>query len=408
MGRKKAKKGGGGGRSSKLRDSKQSNKISSVSTTTTTVQQHASYTNFVPEAGPGCYIARRDAKKVPSWLIEWEDVDPKEFRDGDKLSDESEDEHQIVPDVAIDTEEQTLSVCNIHDCHKVAYVSVYDIPVFGADGIQLQAGSTTDNEGKTSSCITLIVLVPPRVFVHLCYLDVPPDIEDVTKLRIESDVSPWTQHPNPSDEHSFRIGFPLGKRPQSEDAMIGTTMDSSSLPPSFLCTQGENGELTHFFSGNFHAIDFQCPVGTELLAVADGVVVDVKENNTLTGIAVTNLYEWNSILLQICTCEDRRVDNVPIHPDGPLFVEYVHIKKSLVKTGDSVKKHQVIGCSGSVGFSPEPHLHFSAFRSSEPTAPTVRVLFDGNDDVSKDVTKVRPTLLPVAGQRYNSRRMELE
>jgi hypothetical protein len=29
-----------------------------------------------------------------------------------------------------------------------------------------------------------------------------------------------------------------------------------------------------------------------------------------------------------------------------------------------------------VGFSPEPHLHFAAYRSSDPTAPTVRVYFE--------------------------------
>jgi hypothetical protein len=375
----------------------QSNKHSFVQTTTTALQRD-SYTNFLLEAGPGSYIARRDTKNPPSWLIEWEDVDPEEFRVGD--SDAKDEEDQLVPDIAVDTKEHTLSVCNIDDCHKVAIVTIYETSMIGADGIQLSTGSTTDNQGNTSSCITFIVLVPPRVFVHLCYLDVPPDFEDVTKLRIESDVSPWRRHLNPSDEHPFRIGFPLGKKPQCGDTDI--TIDSSNLP-SFLCTQGENGELTHFFSGNFHAIDFQCPVGTELLAVADGVVVDVKDNNTLTGISVSNLFEWNSILLQICTCQDMRVDHVAAHPDGPLFVEYVHLEKSLVKKGDSVKKHQVIGYSGSVGFSPEPHLHFSAFRSSEPTAPTVRVLFDGNDKVSNDPTTIGPTFLPVAGQRYNAR-----
>jgi Peptidase family M23 len=356
-----------------------------------------SYHNFVSEAGPGCYIARRDARKLPSWLIEWEDVDPGDFGD-----------QEDIPDVAIDTEERTLSICNIEKCSKVAYVTVFDTPAVGADEIPLELGSTTDNQGNTNSCITFIVLVPPRVFVHLCYLEIPEEIKDITTLRIESDVSPWQQHPNPSDEHSIRIGFPLGKIPPS--SMDRTSdAENATVLPSFLCTQGEGGELTHFFSGNLHAIDFQCPIGTELLAVADGVVVDVNDNNTLSGIAVTNLYEWNSILLHIC--KEKKddlspghdtVDNVPEHSDGPLFVEYVHIQKALVQKGETVSKGQVIGYSGSVGFSPEPHLHFSAFRSSEPTAPTVRVLFDGKAMVTSDATITGVPFLPVAGQCYNA------
>ncbi|KAG7369662.1 peptidase [Nitzschia inconspicua] len=363
------------------------------------------HANFVSDAGPGCYIARRDSPNPPSWLIEWEDVDPEEFRG------EDDEETAEVPDVAIDTDEQTLSLCNVDTCYKVAYVTVYDIEVVGADGISLTPGSTTDNQGTSSSCITFIVLVPPCVFVHLCYLVIPAEVDDITSLRIESDVSPWQQHPNPNDEHTLRIGFPLGKVPASAD--IVKASPSSSALPSYLCTQGEGGELTHFFSGNLHAIDFQCPVGTELLAVADGIVIDVKYDNTLTGIAVTNLYEWNSIILQICKQKDRNdslpasddshVDNILEHSDGPLFVEYVHIQTSLVQKGDTVKKGQIIGYSGSVGFSPEPHLHFSAFRSSDPKAPTVRVLFDATFAETKDPSDPTTPFLPVAGMWYTAK-----
>lgn len=333
-------------------------------------------------------------------MIEWEDVDPSEFFDDDGGM---EDEDGCgVPDVAIDTEERTLSVCNIEDHTKVAYVTVYTeeeedqeavgaaaARVIGADGMELTAGSTVDNRGRTSKCITFIVLCPPRVFCHLCYLQVVNggDIQDLTSLRIESDVSPWRVHPQPEDEHSFRIGFPLGAR-----------MDGIGLPSNsaYLCTQGEGGHLTHFFSGNQHAIDFRCPVGTELLAVADGIVAEANDQNTLAGIAVTNLFEWNSILLEVetTTTSDKKDD--PSDGGGPLFVEYVHISKSLVKKGDVVKQRQVIGYSGSVGFSPEPHLHFSAFRSKDPEAPTVRVQMESDDENGSP-------FVPRAGKWYNEK-----
>jgi hypothetical protein len=46
-----------------------------------------------------------------------------------------------------------------------------------------------------------------------------------------------------------------------------------------------------------------------------------------------------------------------------------------VAVGERVAAGQKICESGSVGFSPEPHLHFTAFRSQEPEAPTTRVRF---------------------------------
>ena len=122
-------------------------------------------TNFVEDAGPGCYIARRDLS--PPWMIEWEDVDPAEF-EGDE-----------VPDVAVDTEERTLSLCNIRDTTQIAYITVYETVVLDANGKILPMGYTRDNDGTEHKCVTFIVLCPPRVFAHLCYLDVPLD-QDIT------------------------------------------------------------------------------------------------------------------------------------------------------------------------------------------------------------------------------------
>lgn len=152
-------------------------------------------------------------------------------------------------------------------------------------------------------------------------------------------------------------------------------------------------------------MDFRCPVGTPLLAVADGTVIETRDNNTLSGVAVSNLFEWNSILIQvnvhgISTCRSdsgannsaQSSDEQPLGID-PLFVEYVHIEKSFVQPGDVVRKGQVIGASGSVGFSPEPHLHFAAYRTADPTAATVRVYFEGGKD---------DRYLPRAGQWYDS------
>lgn len=302
------------------------------------------------EAGPGCHIAH---PRSSNWILGWEAVQADEF-DADDLED--------IPDIAVDPDSQTLTVCNVNQYSVVAYISVYETRLRDVHGDLLLQGTTTNDEGETNHVTTLIVLCPPETFAHLCVLETAAvdDNDDdnsnticLERLQLESDVQPWNQHPNPADNyHEKFLAFPLQTSPEC---------------PSILCTQGVHGHLTHFFSGNLHAIDFRCPVGTPLLAVADAIVVQVQDRHTCTGIAVTNLFQWNSILLQL----------MDTSPDNPLFVEYVHIQTSLVSVGDKVYVGQVIGTSGSVGFSPEPHLHFAAYRSDHPTAPTVQVSFAG-------------------------------
>ena len=302
--------------------------------------------NFVKSAGPGCYIVRWDDQSSLLW---WEqDIAAEDY------------DVEEVPDIALDPDSGTLTVCNVDDCTKVAIVTVFEATCLGADREVLDAGHSVDEDGAVSSCVTFIILSPPQSFAHLCYID----CDDLLAVRIESDVQKWSRHPSPDDCHQRLLGFPL--RCEEEGP--------------FLCTQGEGGTLTHFFSGNLHAVDFRCDVGTPLVAVGHGTVIESNDANKLSGIAVSNLFKWNSILLQL---DDE---------NDPLFVEYVHIQSSLVKKGDNVRKGDVIGYSGNVGFCPEPHLHFAAYRSAKAEATTVRVRFYSPDNGS---------FLPVAGVWYN-------
>ncbi|OUS49473.1 hypothetical protein BE221DRAFT_188765 [Ostreococcus tauri] len=346
---------------------------------------------FVESAGDGCHICLDVARRKSSdWLLGSEAIDLDEYSDDIEF-----------PDVAIDCEESEseprISATNAQrgrdaESVRVAYVTVYDVQCVGRGGKVLKQGVTIDSRGTRSTVTTFVVLVPPRAMAHLCRLRL--DRRDVREVRIDSDVRPWSMHPTPNDTHSRSVAFPLrGER--------------------FLCTQSEGGELTHFFSGNLHAVDFRCDEGTPVLAAGDGVVVDVRDSNTLTGIAVSNLFEWNSIVLRLddaddsvstrnagaaCSSTSNATDEKSVKYDvrgGDLFVEYVHIraKSARVRKGDRVTRGQVICESGSVGFSPEPHLHFTAFRSSDDAAHTVRVLFQRNDGGE--------LYLPRAGLAYN-------
>lgn len=99
-----------------------------------------------------------------------------------------------------------------------------------------------------------------------------------------------------------------------------------------------SGPITSGFGwrwGRLHAgLDFGVPVGTPVLAAADGVVAYAGWIEGGYG----NLVEIK-------------------HADGAI-TRYGHNSSVSVKVGEKVKQGQVIASSGSTGFSTGPHVHF--------------------------------------------------
>lgn len=86
--------------------------------------------------------------------------------------------------------------------------------------------------------------------------------------------------------------------------------------------------------GSLHAgIDIAGPIGTPILAVADGTIID---SGPASGFGM-----WIRIL----------------HADGTVTV-YGHIDQSLVSVGEEVMAGDQIATMGNRGFSTGPHLHF--------------------------------------------------
>jgi murein DD-endopeptidase MepM/ murein hydrolase activator NlpD len=391
--------------------------------------------NFVPEAGLGCHIARHPQyyehtggdSSSSSWVLGWETIDDPEAYGDD-----------AVPDIGINADERTISLCNMssHDT-KVAYLTVYDVILHGRHGRRLRQGSTTTTTNDCSGskedddsayqqqqkatttitsavqeltsqpptptavlvvpCTTFIVLCPPLTFCHLCTVPISCGGDLRSSLRIDSDVQVWNEHPDPADTYDRLLGFPLATRtiPATTDAASSSTANNNNnktdknnnddielqeqqeqeQEQSYLCTQGVGGTLTHFFRGNYHAVDFQCAIGTPLLAVGNGTVLAVQDCHTnVSGIGTYNLYQWNSILIQLDQTDlaalndadpqqqqhhhhhdadnnndddDDNSNKIIIRSSNELFVEYVHIQYARVRVGDRVHKGDVIGTSGS-------------------------------------------------------------
>jgi murein DD-endopeptidase MepM/ murein hydrolase activator NlpD len=91
-------------------------------------------------------------------------------------------------------------------------------------------------------------------------------------------------------------------------------------------------QVGRWWSKGFHTgVDYAVPVGTDVLAVADGEITNANWGKSYGVQLVQKL-------------------------DGGWFI-YAHLSKALVKPGDKVKEGQVIAKSGNTGNSTGPHLH---------------------------------------------------
>ncbi len=95
---------------------------------------------------------------------------------------------------------------------------------------------------------------------------------------------------------------------------------------------------------NFYSFDFEMPEGTPVLAARDGVVIYVQDGFTEGGLVADLIERANLVSIG--------------HADGTI-ASYGHLREGLaVRVGDTVTRGQLLGWSGSTGFSGRPHLHF--------------------------------------------------
>lgn len=124
--------------------------------------------------------------------------------------------------------------------------------------------------------------------------------------------------------------------------------------------QGYNGAQTH--RGKY-AIDWDMPVGTEVRAARDGIVIDYKDTFYEGGISDDLRSRANFIGI--------------LHSDGTIG-QYVHLDYQgvKVKIGNRVRRGDVIARSGNIGFSSGPHLHFEVYTvTSDLDRKTIPVRF---------------------------------
>lgn len=116
-------------------------------------------------------------------------------------------------------------------------------------------------------------------------------------------------------------------------------------------TTSRYGYRTDPFTGRtaFHAgIDFAGPEGTDVFAVAPGIVTFAGAKS-----GYGNVVEIN-------------------HGDG-MSTRYAHARNLVVKMGDMVSKDQLIAYMGSTGRSSGPHLHYEVMRNGTQVDPATYI-----------------------------------
>ncbi len=97
------------------------------------------------------------------------------------------------------------------------------------------------------------------------------------------------------------------------------------------------GQLMHPFYRTLHnhqGVDYAIAEGTNVVATADGVVTNIKDKYSTSGITIT------------------------INHHNGYTTSYAHLQNAKVKVGQKVRRGEVIAHSGNTGLSLAPHLHY--------------------------------------------------
>jgi len=138
----------------------------------------------------------------------------------------------------------------------------------------------------------------------------------------------------------------------------------------YMVGQGAYGGTTH---QGIHAIDWDMPEGTEVLAARDGVVIDLQEDFHDGGVdPALKSQPYVTVAGQTAPSPGITLKGCEL-AIGTHDVLLQHLR---VRVGDRVRAGQSIAYSGNTGYSSGPHLHFEVYSvTSELDRQTYPVRF---------------------------------
>lgn len=143
-------------------------------------------------------------------------------------------------------------------------------------------------------------------------------------------------------EDQLRASFNPSLLPIKRPGVLEFPVSSAVITQYYGPTKfAERAYRTKFHTG----VDFGASIGTPIFSVADGTISRMDNNDR--GISRWNRYQYGRYIL--------------IAHTNNLSSLYAHLSRAMVKTGDIVKKGDLLGYSGNSGYATGPHLHFGVY-----------------------------------------------
>ena len=96
-----------------------------------------------------------------------------------------------------------------------------------------------------------------------------------------------------------------------------------------------------------HGVEFYVPRGTDILAVASGIVRVAGDDTIIVYGPESNFY-GNLVIIEL----DSQLNGQPV------YVLYAHLSEIFVEEGQHVQSQELLALSGATGVADGPHLHF--------------------------------------------------
>ena len=151
-------------------------------------------------------------------------------------------------------------------------------------------------------------------------------------------------------EAQINIAINRDKLPSPGSGVLSWPLDDAYVTQKFGRTIDAKRLYT---SGTHNGIDLRAAQGTSVRSAADGVVLGTGDTD------------------QTCPWASYGKWVVVKHPNG-LSTLYAHLSLIRVNAGQSVARGDIVGYSGSTGYSTAPHLHFTVFAAEGVRISTLK------------------------------------
>ncbi|MEW6278769.1 MAG: M23 family metallopeptidase, partial [Candidatus Eremiobacterota bacterium] len=207
-------------------------------------------------------------------------------------------------------------------------------------------GSVIRAHNRQSAEVTLTVTLTEN-------FNVQPVEGQVVTRTVPGNTRVEMIHLRPSDpgqrwSYNYVYHFTWGSLEARHDDSVVYALPYAS-GQTFQVIQGFNGSFSHT-GDNQYAVDFDLPEGTPVLCAREGTVIRAEGRYTEGGVDEKYWTRANAVQVR--------------HRDGTVG-EYVHLKPGgvAVRPGQRVSVGDLLGYSGSTGYSRFPHLHFFVYKA---------------------------------------------